>query len=131
MAYSPIAQYSAARLLRLLRRVGMFWPEDLLPDPERFLEERFGFGVLAHCPVQLGQIIEARRRVGMFWPKNLLPDPERFLKSGSALAYSPIAWYSTARLLRLLPCRDVLAQELSAESAALPGRAVRLWRSRP
>ena len=57
----------------------MFWPKNLLPDPERFLVERFGFGVLAHILVQLGQVIEAGRRVGMFWPKNLLPDPERFL----------------------------------------------------
>ena len=54
--------------------------QDLLPDPERFLVERFGFGVLAHSLVQRGQVIEAQRRVGMFWPKNLLPDPERFLK---------------------------------------------------
>ena len=77
-------------------------PKDLLPDPERFLEERFGFGVLAHSLVQHGQVIEASRRVGMFWPKNLLPDPERFLKSGSALAYSPIAWYRLPRLLRLV-----------------------------
>ena len=80
MAYSPISWYSSARLLRLARRVRMFWPKNLLPDPERFLKERFGFGVLAHSLVQLGQVIEARRRVGMFWPKNLLPDPERFLK---------------------------------------------------
>ena len=58
----------------------MFWPKDLLPDPERFLIERFGFGVLAHFLVQHGQVIEAHRRVGMFWPKNLLPDPERFLE---------------------------------------------------
>ena len=64
----------------------MFWPKNLLPDPERFLKERFGFGVLAHILVQHAQVIEARRRVGMFWPKNLLPDPERFLESGSALA---------------------------------------------
>ena len=50
----------------------MFWPKNLLPDPERFLVERFGFGVLAHSLVQHGQVIEAGRRVGMFWPKNLL-----------------------------------------------------------
>ena len=79
----------------------MFWAQDLLPDPERFLKERFGFGVLAHLLVQHGQVMRLVRRVGMFWPKNLLPDPKRFLKSGSALAYSPISRYSTARLLRL------------------------------
>ena len=56
----------------------MFWAQDLLPDPERFLVERLGFGVLAHGVVQHGQVIEARCRVGMLWPKNLLPDPERF-----------------------------------------------------
>ena len=57
----------------------MFWPKNLLPDPERLLVERFGFGVLAHILVQQGQVIEALRRVGMFWPKDLLADPERFL----------------------------------------------------
>jgi hypothetical protein len=56
-----------------------FWPKDLLADPERFLKQRFGFGVLAHCLVQCGQVIEAKRRLGMFWRKNLPPDPERFL----------------------------------------------------
>jgi hypothetical protein len=25
---------------------GIFWAEDLLPDPERFLVERLGFGVV-------------------------------------------------------------------------------------
>ena len=103
-------------------RQGMFWPKDLLPDLERFLVERFGFRIVANKPVQQGQVIEAGRRVGMFWPKNLLPDPERFLKSGSALAYSPISWYSSARLLRLVAVsRDVLAQEPSGRSGALPG----------
>ena len=48
----------------------MFRPKNLLPDPERFLKERFGFGVLAHVLVQLGQVIEAIRRVGMFRPKD-------------------------------------------------------------
>jgi hypothetical protein len=57
----------------------MFWPKDLLADPERFLAERLGFGVLAHILVQHGQAIEAAGRVEMFWSKNLLPDPERFL----------------------------------------------------
>ena len=123
----------------------MFRPKNLLPDPERFLKERFGFGVLAHRLVQRGQVIEADRRVGMFFTKNLLQDLERFLKerfgfgvlahrlvqqgqviqtlgrigmfcaqelsagseglprrSASALAYSPIAWYSEARLLKLV-----------------------------
>ena len=26
----------------------MFWPKDALPNSERFLKERLGFGVLAH-----------------------------------------------------------------------------------
>jgi hypothetical protein len=37
----------------------MLWPKNLLPDPERFLKERFGFSVLAHILVQLRQVIEA------------------------------------------------------------------------
>ena len=52
-----------------MRRVGMFRAQDLLPDPERFLVERFGFTVLAHILVQGGQVIEALRRVGMFGPR--------------------------------------------------------------
>ena len=31
--------------------------------PERFLKERFGFGVLAYCVVQRHQIIEACRLI--------------------------------------------------------------------
>ena len=58
----------------------MFRVQDLLPDSERFFKERFGFGVLAHNPVQHGQIVEAGHRVAMFWPKNLLPDLECFFK---------------------------------------------------
>jgi hypothetical protein len=30
----------------------MFRAQDFLPDPKRFLKERFGFGVLAHNLVQ-------------------------------------------------------------------------------
>ena len=57
----------------------MFRPKNFLPDPERFLVEWLGFGVLAQILVQRGQVIEAKRCVGIFRPKNLLPDPERFL----------------------------------------------------
>ena len=53
---------------------GCSGPQNLPPDPERFLKERFGFGVLAHCLVQRGQVIEAGRRVGMFRAQDLLPD---------------------------------------------------------
>jgi hypothetical protein len=60
------------------RRLGMFWSENLLADPKRFLKERFGFGILAHIIVQRAQVVKAGRRVGMFWPK-LLRNPERFL----------------------------------------------------
>src|SRR5271165_3509410 len=58
----------------------MFWPQNLLADPERFLKERFGFGVIARMIVQHGQVIEALGAVWVFWPQNLLADPERFLK---------------------------------------------------
>src|SRR5271166_3650371 len=49
-----------------------------LPDSERFLVERFGFGVLAHRLVQQGQVVEASRRFDTFWPKDFLSDSERF-----------------------------------------------------
>ncbi len=35
----------------------MFWPKDLLADPECFPVERFGFGVLVHILVQQGQVV--------------------------------------------------------------------------
>jgi len=57
----------------------MFWPKDLLADPECFPVERFGFGILVHILVQQGQVVETRGGAGMFCPKDLLPDPERFL----------------------------------------------------
>ena len=47
LAYSPIP-VQQGQVIEARRRVGMFWPKNLLPDPERFLVERFGFGVLAH-----------------------------------------------------------------------------------
>ena len=58
----------------------MFRAQDLLLDPERFLKERFGFGVLAHFIVQPCQATEAGRSVWMFRAQYLLPDPERFLQ---------------------------------------------------
>ncbi len=57
----------------------MFWPKHLPADSERFLVERFGFGVLPHCPVQHSQAIDAVRRIEVFRSKNVLPDPKRFL----------------------------------------------------
>jgi len=57
----------------------MFWPKNLLADPNRFLKKRFGFGVLTHIQVQHGQVIEALGGLGIFWPKNFLPDADRFL----------------------------------------------------
>ena len=106
----------------------MIWSKNLLADPERFLVERFGFGVLAHGVVQRGQVIEAIRHVGMFRPKDFLPDPERFLVERFGFGVLAHVLVQLARLLRLLAVRDVLAQEPSAGSGALPGRAVRLWR---
>src|SRR6266481_673652 len=58
----------------------MFWPKNLLPDPERCPKGQFGNGVLAHGVEQGTQVIEVGRRFGMFWPKDLLPNAERFLK---------------------------------------------------
>ena len=63
----------------------MFLTQDFLPDPKRFLEERFGFGVLAHVLIQPGHVIAAHRRVGMFRAQDLLPDPERFLEGAVRL----------------------------------------------
>ena len=57
----------------------MFWPKDLLLDPERFLLERFGFGVLAHVRYKwprLSRLVAVRD----VRAQDLLPDPERFLK---------------------------------------------------
>ena len=110
----------------------MFWPKNLLPDPERFLKERFGFGVLAHVLVQQGQVIEALRRVGMFWPKNLLPDPERFLKE--RFGFGVLAHRAVQAAQVIEAGRRVgmfWPKNLLPDSGALPGRAVRLWRTRP
>ena len=78
-------QVQHGQVIEALRRVWMFWPQNLLPDPERFLKERFGFGVIVRIQVQHGQVIEALRRVWMSWPQNLLPDPQRFLGSSQNL----------------------------------------------
>jgi hypothetical protein len=41
----PRSNSNSGKVLDAGRRVEMFWPKDLLADPERFTEERFGFGV--------------------------------------------------------------------------------------
>ena len=70
----------------------MFWPKNLLPDPERFLVERFGFGVLAHVMVQHGQVIEAVAPCrDVLAQAPFAGSGALRRKSGSALAYSPIA----------------------------------------
>jgi hypothetical protein len=58
----------------------MFRAQDFLSDLERFLKERFGFGVLAHSLVQVTQVIKALGGVEMFSGQDLLPDLERFLE---------------------------------------------------
>jgi hypothetical protein len=77
---SPIRLSSNSESARLLRLcAGMFRPKNFPVDPERFLKERFSFGVLAHVLVQLAQVIEAGRGDVMFRAQDLLVDPERFL----------------------------------------------------
>jgi hypothetical protein len=39
-------ELTICKVIETCRRVGMFWPKNLLPDPERFLVERLGFGVV-------------------------------------------------------------------------------------
>src|SRR5580704_8151604 len=63
----------------------MFRPKNLLPDPERFLEERLGFGVIVQILVKHGEFVEARGGVGMFRPKNLLPNSERSFRNRDRL----------------------------------------------
>ena len=66
---------------------GCSGPRTFCRISQRFLKERFGFGVLAHRLIQLGQVIEALRRVGMFPAKDLLADlRSASCRSGSALA---------------------------------------------
>ena len=75
-----MASVQLGQVIEAERRVGMFWPKNLLPDLERFLIERFGFGVLAHSLVQPARLLRLVAVSGCSEPKNLLPDPERFLK---------------------------------------------------
>jgi hypothetical protein len=35
-----------SQVIEACRRVGMVSSQDLLPDPKRFLQQRFGFGVV-------------------------------------------------------------------------------------
>jgi len=74
-----------------------------LPDSERFLVERFGFGVLAHRLVQQGQVVEASRRFDTFWPKDFLSDSERFPVERfgfSVLAHCPVELGQAIEALR-------------------------------
>ena len=64
-------QIQHGQVIEALRRVWMFWPQNLLPDPQRFLKERFGIGVIVRIPVQHGQVIQALGGAWIFWPQNL------------------------------------------------------------
>ena len=56
----------------------MFRSKDFLPDPDRFLQERLGFGVFAHRLVEQGQVIEILRCGRMFRSQDFVMDAERF-----------------------------------------------------
>ena len=90
--------------------------QDLLPDPKRFLKKGFGFDVLPHRLVHQAQVIEGLCRGGMFGSENLLPEWSASWSSGSALAYSPITQYSTARLFGLAAMLGSLARDLVPDS---------------
>jgi hypothetical protein len=77
IAHNPV---ELAQVIEALRRSRIFWPEDLLPDPQRFLKERLGFSVSARCLVKHGQVIEAGSGIGIAQAEDLLPDPECLLE---------------------------------------------------
>src|SRR5260221_90532 len=57
----------------------------LLKDGQRPLVERLRLRVLALCPVELRQAVQAGRRVGMMWPQLLLADGQRPLQEQGRL----------------------------------------------
>ncbi len=70
----PVSRSRAAWFWGPLGQLGMLWPQGLLPDRQRPLVERLGFGVAALGVVQRGEIVEAGGDVRMIGPERLLPD---------------------------------------------------------
>ena len=74
------------KVFEALRDMGMRRPERLLPDRQRALEERLGFGILALGLVQSGEVVEALADVGMRRPERLLHDRQGALIERLGLA---------------------------------------------
>jgi hypothetical protein len=53
----PGSECSLSQVTEALCRIDIFRAQDLLPDPERFLVERLGFGVLAHSSIQSATLL--------------------------------------------------------------------------
>jgi hypothetical protein len=81
----------------------------LLTDSERLLKERFGFGVLAHILVKLGQVIEANKRIGIFRAQDLLVDPERFLKERFGFDILPRILVQDAQVIEDFYCAGMFS----------------------
>ena len=71
-----MVRYNSVRLLRVIAVSRIFWPENFLPDSERFLIEGFSFCVFVLNLVKHSQIIETGDCVRMFRAKKLLPNLE-------------------------------------------------------
>jgi hypothetical protein len=52
----------------------MIWPQQLLANDQRLLNERNSLRVIALCVVKFGQSVETVCNVGMLKAKDLLPD---------------------------------------------------------
>ena len=70
-------------------------------------KERLGLRVGAGGLVQLGENVERESDVGMLGAERLLADGERALQERLGLVWTPVVWYSTARLMsERAVCRD-------------------------
>src|SRR5208337_3892335 len=67
------------------RRVGMFWPKNLLPDPERFLKERFGFGVVPDLLEKEPEVIQGIGGLGVLRTQSALCHFNRSFGNGNRL----------------------------------------------
>jgi|SRR5271166_505587 len=67
------------------RRGGMFWPEHLPVDPERFLKEWLGFGVLAHRFEKEPKVIQGSGGLGLLRTPSALCHFKRPLRNRNRL----------------------------------------------
>src|SRR6202022_4180862 len=73
------------QVIEAVRRVGMFRPKNLLPDPELFLVEWLGFGVVPDLLENEPKVVQGIGGLGVIWTQSVLCHFNRSFRNGYRL----------------------------------------------